>query len=133
MPHLDEDIFGQIDALLGKRSPAVLTEKNIQGDDFPTLTEVINTEVLDSQSNVLADSLITGDNAARQVERRVFERRQNSSSDARMILAGGINSPVSEDLESKLMEMFRDQHKNLEKSLRLIIQEELRRNKSHLL
>lgn len=129
----DEDIFGQIDALLGKRSPAVLTEKNIQGDDFPTLTEVINTEVLDSQSNVLADSLITGDNAARQVERRVFERRQNSSSDARMILAGGINSPVSEDLESKLMEMFRDQHKNLEKSLRLIIQEELRRNKSHLL
>jgi hypothetical protein len=133
MPHLDEDIFGQIDALLGKRSPAVLTEKNIQGDDFPTLTEVINTEVLDSQFNVLADSLITGDNAARQVERRVFERRQNSSSDARMILAGGINSPVSEDLESKLMEMFRDQHKNLEKSLRLIIQEELRRNKSHLL
>ena len=133
MPHLDEDIFGQIDALLGKRSPAVLTEKNIQGDDFPTLTEVINTEVLDSQSNVLADSLITGDNAARQVERRVFERRQNSSSDARMILAGGINSPVSEDLESKLMEMFRDQHKNLEKSLRLIIQEELRRNKSDFL
>jgi hypothetical protein len=129
----DEDIFGQIDALLGKRSPAVLTEKNIQGDDFPTLTEVINTEVLDSQSNVLADSLITGDNAARQVERRVFERRQNSSSDARMILAGGINSPVSEDLESKLMEMFRDQHKNLEKSLRLIIQEELRRNKSYFL
>lgn len=129
----DEDIFGQIDALLGKRSPAVLTEKNIQGDDFPTLTEVINTEVLDSQSNVLADSLITGDNAARQVERRVFERRQNSSSDARMILAGGINSPVSEDLESKLMEMFRDQHKNLEKSLRLIIQEELRRNKSDFL
>jgi hypothetical protein len=133
MPHLDEDIFGQIDALLGKRSPAVLTEKNIQGDDFPTLTEVINTGVLDSQSNVLADSLITGDNAARQVERRVFERRQNSSSDARMILAGGINSPVSEDLESKLMEMFRDQHKNLEKSLRLIIQEELRRNKSDFL
>ena len=129
----DEDIFGQIDALLGKRSPAVLTEKNIQGDDFPTLTEVIKSDVLDSQSNVPADLLITGENTTCHVERRVFERRKNSSSDVRKILADGINSPVSEYLESKLMEMFRDQHKNLEKSLRLIIQEELRRNKSHLL
>jgi hypothetical protein len=129
----DEDIFGQIDALLGKRSPAVLTEKNIQGDDFPTLTEVIKSDVLDSQSNVPADLLITGENTTCHVERRVFERRKNSSSDVRKILADGINSPVSEYLESKLMDFFRDQHKNLEKSLRLIIQEELRRNKSDFL
>ena len=128
----DEDIFGQIDALLGKRSPAVLSEKNIQGDDFPMLTEVIKTDVLDSQSTMVAVPLTAGENDAQQVERRILDRRQDSSFTARKIFADEINTAILEDLEIKLIDLLRDQHASLEKSLRLIIQEELRRNKSDL-
>ena len=128
----DEDIFGQIDALLGKRSPAVLSEKNIQGDDFPMLTEVIKTVVLDSQSTMVADPLTAGENDAQQVEPRILDRRQDSSFTARKIFADEINTAILEDLEIKLIDLLRDQHASLEKSLRLIIQEELRRNKSDL-
>lgn len=124
----DEDIFGQIDALLGKRSPAVLTEKNLQGDDFPMLTEIIK-DVSDAQSNMSANHAITSEVNPWQVERRVFERRQNPSSDVPKILLSAINDSVLDALESKLIDLFRSQHASLEKSVRLIFQEELKRYK----
>lgn len=125
----DEDIFGQIDALLGKRSPAVLTEKNLQGDDFPMLTEIIQADNSDSLQNMAANQIITSELDARQVERRVYERRQGSSSESSKMLSSAINTSDLEALEIRLMDLIRSQHATLVKSLSLIIQEEVKRFK----
>lgn len=125
----DEDIFGQIDALLGKRSSAVLTERNLQGDDFPMLTEIIKADVSDFQSNMIANQIITSELDSRQVERRIFERRQGSSFELSKMQSSSINAPVLDSLESRLIDLLRNHQANLEKSLRSIIQEELNRFK----
>ena len=125
----DEDIFGQIDALLGKRSPAVLTEKNLQGDDFPMLTEIIQSDVSASLQNMAENQIITSEYDARQVERRVCERRHGSSSESSKMLSSAINTPDLEALEIRLMDLIRSQHATLEKSLSSIIREEIKRFK----
>jgi hypothetical protein len=131
MTTADEDIFGQIDALLGKRSPAVLTDRNLQGDDFPTLTEVINTDISDSLSNMPTEHVVSGGTENRQAERRKYERRQVPSSDVGKTVSNVVNDCVLNALESRLLDLLRSQNALLEKSLRLIIQQELERYKSN--
>jgi hypothetical protein len=130
MTPADEDIFGQIDALLGKRSPAVLTEKNLQGDDFPTLTEVIKTDVSVSPSTMPAEHVVADEMDTRLVERRAYERRQAQSTDAHKIDSSAITDSVLNAFEGRLLDLLRSQNASLEKAFRLIIQEELERHKS---
>jgi len=126
----DEDIFGQIDALLGKRSSAVLAEKTLQGDDFPMLTEVIQPDSNVRNTDVTSPHVVSNEDDCRLIDRRIMERRQSQNQDTSAMAGNIFNDSVCDALERKLSEMLRIQFVNLERSFRLIIQEELRRHGS---
>jgi hypothetical protein len=122
-----EDIFGQIDALLGKRSTAVLAEKTPSGDDFPLLTDVIvNSGEAESSDKVLSPSESSTDVAELQRQYPVTEDA-NPSSDISDNSPGFSDRILLAELEMRLLEMFRLQQESLEESFRKIIREEIRR------
>ena len=60
------DLFGKIDALLGRRIPDALLDKGLDIEDFPLLTEVVNE----------CDEDVGGNQPERRrVERRELDRR----------------------------------------------------------
>lgn len=126
----DEDIFGQIDALLGKRSSAVLAEKTLQGDDFPMLTEIIHTDSNGLSLDVSPSQMFSHGDDCQQVDRRVSDRRHNISPNTSDIASNLSIETFCDALERKLTDMLRIQHINLERSIRLIIQEEFKRHGS---
>lgn len=125
----DNDIFGQIDALLGKRSPSVLSENNSQGDDFPRLTEVINVEIKDQPNNLVekyaSDSRV--DN--RHGERRLSDRRRQANFNMSNAPAEMLPISLLDAMEIKMTEMFSLQQERLERAFRLMVQEESSRKK----
>lgn len=121
----DEDIFGQIDALLGKRSTAVLAEKMPSGDDFPLLTDVIaNSGEAESSDKVPSES--SPDIVVLQQQYPVAED-PNPSSDLSDNFPGFSDRILLAELEKRLVEMFRLQQESLEENFRKIIREEMRR------
>jgi hypothetical protein len=95
-----QDIFGKIDALLGKRETDVFVDKGLSSDDFPTLTDVVS-EAEDSNSspelrgasvsNLIA-SAVNNDNKAElyeylcEMERRIVELVQSRHEEILRIL-----------------------------------------------
>lgn len=124
----DDDLFGKIDALRGKRAPDALLEKPLQIEDFPLLTEVI-----DSVPDALSGE-----------ERRSRERRQGDRRQAQAVGAAtppvepmidvALTSAVQAELvrlvsamEARLEETFIRQQVRLEEALRRAVREEIRR------
>lgn len=110
----NQDLFVQIDALLGKRSSEALTEKIAEVDDFPMLTEIIN---VDDEKVVSSVSTNTFRGDRRQAERRTLKRRQSELgvTDANELAA----------LEQRMKNLIDLQREQLEKLIRQIIRDEL--------
>jgi hypothetical protein len=114
----ERDIFGKIDAILEKRDREVLAERPISHDDFPTLTEVIDIEIISSQADADRAARVQANDWSRSEERRVGQRRiAHVDSD--------LNNPVitrafelfSEDIERRLSELLINEHRRTEERL----------------
>jgi hypothetical protein len=118
------DLFGKIDALLGKRVPDALLEKELDIEDFPLLTEVVDS---------IPDALSGADRRLR--ERRQIERREDGR-------RGGDDSPADQPpapppgmsdemerwvatIEQRLADMFILQQLRMEEAVRKAIRDEL--------
>jgi len=110
----NQDLFVQIDALLGKRSSEALTEKIAEVDDFPMLTEIIT---VDDEKVVSAESSTSYPGERRQAERRTLKRRQSELgvTDANELAA----------LEQRMKDLIDMQREQLETLIRQIIRDEL--------
>lgn len=118
-----DDIFGKIDALLEKRVGFGLTPPS-EADDFPVLTEVVSPG--------------KGEHERRVGERRMGERRQADRRQSPMqrpqaatdpILA---SSPMWQQLEERLADLFIHQQLRLETALRKVLHEEIARLREEL-
>ena len=117
----DDDLFGKIDALRGKRAPDALLEKALEIEDFPLLTDVI-----DSVPDALSGE-----------ERRSRERRQDDRRQAALpnpVPAPVLPPEIREELvqlvaamEARLEEVFIRQQLRLEEALRRAVRDEMRR------
>lgn len=113
----DSDLFGKIDALLGKRAPDALLEKELDIEDFPLLTEVIDS---------IPDALSGGDRRLRErrgPDRRVGDRRQGTP-------PAGMDAELerlAQAIEQRLAELFIRQQLRTEEAVRRLIREELSR------
>lgn len=125
------DLFGKIDALLGKRAPDALLEKELDIEDFPILTEVIDS---------IPDALSGGDRRLRERrtrDRRVGDRRQGGT--GRPEAASGAPGPaavadrsveleqLARAIEQRLTELFIRQQMRTEEAVRRLIRDELDR------
>lgn len=127
MTHQDEDIFEQIDALLGKRSTAVLSEKAPNGDDFPLLTDVISKSgEVDSSDGGLSPADGSSDTSVMQLHLPVTDEAKPCS-DTSNISPGFSDRIFLAEMEKRLVEMFHLQQESLEERFRKIIREEMQR------
>ena len=124
----DEDLFGKIDALRGKRAPDALLEKALEIEDFPLLTDVIDSvpDALSGEERRLRER--------RQSERRASERRQEDP-DARPApdtaeLTAELDRWMA-GLESRLEEVFIRQQLRLEEALRRAVREEIHKARAN--
>lgn len=128
------DLFGKIDALLGKRVPDALLEKELDIEDFPLLTEVVDS---------IPDALSGGDRRLR--ERRQAERREevcrlgdrrrdgrregdDSPADPPPALPSDMSAEMERLLaamEQRLADMFIRQQLRMEEAVRKAIRDEL--------
>jgi hypothetical protein len=109
------DIFGKIDALLGKRGGEALADNNVINDDFPLLTDVIEPEREHTGTDRRAND------GGNYLERRKAQRRRQS--DAASIQPGddADKALLFSELESRLSRLFEQQ----QDALRKLVQEEL--------
>ena len=134
----DPDLFGKIDALLGKRAPDALLDKGLEFEDFPLLTEVVDPN---------QETLGEGERRAqerRQLDRRELDRRLGDRRlDGRR--AGDLrnaNPPLSQPsdmsaemerlmvaMEQRLTDMFIRQQLRMEEAVRKAIRDELDKHK----
>lgn len=137
MSETSKDLFGKIDALFEKRSPAVLVDKGLEGDDFPVLTEVLGTLPAPAQRPEAPMP------ERRQTERRGAERRQQDrpgperrQADRRQVATAPATAPrpvVNADeverlvqaVEARLEDLFIRQQLRMEEAVRKVIREEL--------
>lgn len=119
------DIFGKIDALLGKRAPDALLEKELDIEDFPVLTEVVDS---------VPDALSGGERRLR--ERRMGDRRregrgdEHTSADPAPAMPADINAEMERRLaamEQRLTDKFIHLQVRLEDAVRTAIRDELGR------
>ena len=129
----DEDLFGKIDALLGRRAPDALLEKGLDIEDFPLLTDVIDSvpDALSGEERRLRERR---QSEIGQSERRASERRQEGA-DARPALdaaelTAGLDRWMA-GLESRLEEVFIRQQLRLEEALRRAVREEIRKARAN--
>jgi hypothetical protein len=128
------DIFGKIDALLGKRVPDALLEKELDIEDFPLLTEVLDTS---------PDALSDGNRRTaerRRAERREEDRRQGdrcqdghregggAAAEPSPALPSDINAEMERlvaAMELRFTDMFIRQQLRMEDVVRKAIRDEL--------
>lgn len=120
------DLFGKIDAILGKRAPDALRDKGVEYDDFPLLTEVVG----DREETVAGQE-------RRGQERRRGDRRQEGRRVGDRLLAeppAPLPANVSAEMvrlvaamEQRLIDMFIRQQLRVEDAVRKAIREELGR------
>lgn len=129
----NDDLFGKIDALRGKRAPDALLEKALEIEDFPLLTEVVDS---------VPDALSGEERRARerrQAERRLQDRRQASASESPdspdlpdlpdlPALPPQVKAELAQmmaELEARLEEVFIRQQLRLEQALRRAVRDEM--------
>jgi hypothetical protein len=110
------DIFGQIDALLGKRGREALSERVAELDDFPMLTEIIHVDDQDALSGV---SPVVHQAAGEQAERRTSTRRQSDLVEPELL----VHELAA--LEQRMKDLIDIQQGQLETLVRQIVREEL--------
>ena len=125
------DLFGKIDALLGKRAPDALLEKALDIEDFPVLTEVVDS---------IPDALTGGDRRLR--ERRVQERRSGERRQETALAAEAALAPepptiagdrvrelelLAQAIEERLTALFIRQQMRTEEAVRKLVRQELGR------
>jgi hypothetical protein len=121
-----KDIFGQIDALLGKRNVEILADKTVADDDFPMLTDVIEAPLESGYAGREPSvSMMQGEDrrikerrvAQRRVSHAISERRADSSNEMVVLL---------ELLDQRLAEHMKSQRQQFEESLRQALHDLLR-------
>ena len=126
------DLFGKIDALLGKRAPDALLDKEPDFEDFPLLTEVVDPNRSAGEERRARDRR----QQDRRIEdRRLGDRRQEGrrATDAR---PGNMPPPLPSDMsaemerlvaamEQRLTDMFIRQQLRMEEAVRKAIRDEM--------
>ena len=110
------DIFGQIDALLGKRGREALSERVAELDDFPMLTEIIH---VDDENSLSAGCLPALQVESGQSERRTSKRRQSDLVEPELL----VHELAA--LEQRMKNLIDIQQGQLETLIRQIVREEL--------
>lgn len=112
------DLFGKIDALLGRRAPDALLDKSLEFEDFPLLTEVVDAAAADD---------------AEQHERRRGDRR---AGDRQAAPPPPLPSDMSAEMErlviameQRLTDMFIRQQLRMEEAVRKAIRDEIDRHR----
>jgi len=132
MTEKSKDIFGQIDALLGRRGGEALTEKNPLNDDFPVLTEVIDGEGDKYPRRLDRRSDAQSNDPSGVSERRQGQRRKPTEADSIHLLSAGDKTLLVAELERVLTDLFALEQRKLETMLRGVIREELNAGQRHL-
>jgi len=124
-----KDIFGQIDALLGKRNAEILADKTVADDDFPMLTEVIEVPPDSGWVGQVSPASMTHGEDRRIKERRVAQRRVSLATSQRQSDCSNEMAMILELLDQRLAEHSQAQRQQLEESLRQALRDLLRDNK----
>ncbi len=120
----DNDIFSKIDAMRERRDAEVLSEKNITGDDFPTLTDVVDADVEGVWKGQDRRRGGHGKEGRRTAERRVNQRRLQPVMETQF-QADAVQTALFHAFESRLTELFVQQQLRIEEAVRIVIREEL--------
>jgi hypothetical protein len=125
------DLFGKIDALLGRRIPDALLDKGLDIEDFPLLTEVVNECDEDVGGNQPERRRVE----RRELDRRLGDRRQDGRRAAD--LQAEPPPPLPADMgemarlvaamEQRLVDMFIRQQLRMEEAVRKAIRDEMTR------
>jgi len=128
------DLFGKIDAMLGKRAPDALLDKELDIEDFPLLTDVVDPPG-DAWSETERRHQDRRQNDRRQLDRRLGDRRQDGrrASDRRQLdppvaLPAGMDDGMEAlvaAMEQRLTDMFIRQQLRMEDAVRKAIRDEL--------
>lgn len=137
------DLFGKIDALLGKRAPDALLDKSLEFEDFPLLTEVVDASdqtVRPEEGERRAQERRLTDR--REQDRRLGDRRQDGrrAGDRRPPgpepLSSGIGKEAGAEMarmvdamERRLTDMFIRQQLRMEEAVRKAIRDEMARHR----
>ncbi len=127
-----QDIFGKIDAILGKRV-GFATGQPVASDEFPMLTEIVQAVDSVKRPSVRAEDAMTV--AQVDVEAGGGQRAVVSSPvEADKALPGMDElelDRLAAALEARLSELFIRQQMRIEALVRQVVREELRRHDSH--
>lgn len=121
-----KDIFGQIDALLGKRNAEILADKTVADDDFPMLTEVIETSPESGWAGQEPRASLTQSADRRIKERRVTQRRVSLATSQSQLDCSNEMAMILELLDQRLAEHLQAQRQQLDESLRQALRDLLR-------
>jgi hypothetical protein len=124
-----KDIFGQIDALLGKRNPEILADKPVADDDFPMLTEVIESPIEAPWCGQEERQRMRQADDRRVKERRVAHRRAAIETPVPATVSSHELNSMLELLDQRLSAHMQMQQQKFEESLRQAVREILRENK----
>ncbi len=127
------DLFGKIDALLGKRAPDALLDKGLEFEDFPLLTEVVDAGG-DARVEAERRAQERRQNERREIDRRLGDRRQDGrrAGDRRPAepppLPGDMGAEMERlvaAMEQRLTDMFIRQQLRMEEAVRKAIRDEV--------
>jgi hypothetical protein len=125
-----KDIFGQIDALLGKRNAEILADKTVADDDFPMLTEIIEPPAEACWAGQEPRGSLSATDDRRLKERRVAQRRATTETPEQPSINTKELDVLLELLNRRLKEHLQMQQQQFEESLRQAVREILRESKS---
>ena len=127
------DLFGKIDAMLGRRVPDALLEKGLDIEDFPLLTDVVDA-ALDHWNEAERRDQDRRQNERRQLDRRLGDRRQDGRRQTdrpRVDAPAGLPADMNgmeglvAAMEQRLTDMFIRQQLRMEDAVRKAIRDEL--------
>ena len=132
MSDIPEDVYGKIDALLGKRAGFGASSPKVEVEDFPILTEVVTRD--DEASNVPPPAPVVLPAAAAMLAEPFGPEPGEVPTDLPDL---GIIPPVCDfdlldqfpvdPMEERLLEMIAHQQAQLEAMIRRVVREELER------
>ena len=131
------DLFGKIDAMLGRRAPDALLEKGLDIEDFPLLTDVVDA-ALDHWNEAERRDQDRRQNERRQLDRRLGDRRQDGRRQTdrpRVDAPAGLPADMNgmeglvAAMEQRLTDMFIRQQLRMEDAVRKAIRDELSKHR----
>jgi hypothetical protein len=125
MSDKDNDIFGKIDALLGKRDADIMGDKYPNNDDFPRLTEVIDGNSAEGWRGRERRVRMPVTDAAQFSDRRHFVRRKNQVTDLMLHSDNEDLNKLLESIECRLKDLFSRHQLQMQDDLLRIVREAL--------